>query len=144
MAHRRITQAAWEELAGVTEWVPKLRKTETMPRRQVQTTLSSVALAVAVTASGRARAWGAEGDRLLALEPGAKLALISTWPDEVRTPAKAPWHYVNLRATDLRTTTRPRSSHRLWQLNLVLSTDRAWQNPTRHCRYPAAGMGACS
>jgi len=61
-------------------------------------------------------AWGAQGHRwiatlaqsqlseaaqhqvehLLALEPGATLASISTWADEVRTPATAAWHYVNL------------------------------------------------
>ena len=38
----------------------------------------------------------AEVDRLLALEPGATLASISTWADEVRTPTTAQWHYVNL------------------------------------------------
>ncbi len=36
-----------------------------------------------------------EVDRLLALEPGATLQSISTWPDEHRSPATAPWHYVN-------------------------------------------------
>ena len=35
--------------------------------------------------------------RLLALEPGATLASVSTWPDEVRSPTTAPWHYVNFR-----------------------------------------------
>ena len=38
----------------------------------------------------------AQVDRLLALEPGATLASISTWADESRTPATAKWHYVNL------------------------------------------------
>ncbi|MBV8502593.1 MAG: S1/P1 nuclease [Paucibacter sp.] len=38
----------------------------------------------------------AQVDRLLKLEPGATLESVSTWPDEVRTPATAPWHYVNL------------------------------------------------
>jgi hypothetical protein len=37
----------------------------------------------------------AEVTRLLALEPGATLASISTWPDEVRAPTTAKWHYVN-------------------------------------------------
>lgn len=37
----------------------------------------------------------AEVDRLLALEPGETLASISTWADEHRNPAAAPWHYVN-------------------------------------------------
>jgi nuclease S1 len=34
-------------------------------------------------------------DALLALEPGATLASISTWADEHRSPPTAPWHYVN-------------------------------------------------
>ncbi len=62
-----------------------------------------------------AHAWGTEGhriiaalaqrqltpaarkeiDRLLALEPGETLESISTWADEHRSPATAPWHYVN-------------------------------------------------
>jgi hypothetical protein len=37
----------------------------------------------------------AEVDRLLALEPGATLASVSTWADEIRSPSTAPWHYVN-------------------------------------------------
>jgi hypothetical protein len=63
----------------------------------------------------RAHAWGADGHRLiaevaetqfstaaraevarlLAVEPGATLASISTWPDEVRSPSTASWHYLN-------------------------------------------------
>jgi nuclease S1 len=62
-----------------------------------------------------ARAWGSEGhqvvaliaesalepqaraavEQLLALEPGATLASISTWADEHRSPATSAWHYVN-------------------------------------------------
>lgn len=38
---------------------------------------------------------GAEVARLLALEPGATLASISTWADEQRSPQTAAWHYVN-------------------------------------------------
>jgi len=38
----------------------------------------------------------AEVNRLLALEPGATLASISTWADENRSPSTASWHYVNL------------------------------------------------
>lgn len=34
-------------------------------------------------------------DQLLALEPDASLESISTWADEHRNPATAPWHYVN-------------------------------------------------
>ena len=37
----------------------------------------------------------AKVDRLLAIEPGATLASISTWADEHRSPPTAPWHYVN-------------------------------------------------
>ncbi len=37
-----------------------------------------------------------EALRLLAQEPGATLASVSTWADEARTPVTAPWHYVNL------------------------------------------------
>jgi hypothetical protein len=60
-------------------------------------------------------AWGAEGhqviaklaesqltpkargevNRLLAQEPDATMASVSTWADEHRNPATAPWHYVN-------------------------------------------------
>lgn len=43
--------------------------------------------------SARARS---EIARLLALEPGAILASISTWADDTRTPSTAAWHYVNL------------------------------------------------
>lgn len=39
----------------------------------------------------------AEVDRLLASEPGATLASIATWADEVRSPTIAAWHYVNFR-----------------------------------------------
>jgi hypothetical protein len=59
-----------------------------------------------------AHAWGSEGhqvvaliaqaqlnpkvrtevEHLLALEPGATLVSISTWADEHRNPATAPWH----------------------------------------------------
>jgi hypothetical protein len=63
----------------------------------------------------QAYAWGAEGhqviallaesqltskvrgevNRLLAQEPNATMASVSTWADEHRNPATAPWHYVN-------------------------------------------------
>ena len=43
--------------------------------------------------SDRARS---EVARLLAIEPGATLASVSTWADEARTPSTAAWHYVNL------------------------------------------------
>ena len=35
-------------------------------------------------------------DALLALEPGAMLASISTWADEHRSPATARRHFVNI------------------------------------------------
>lgn len=43
--------------------------------------------------SDRARS---EVARLLAIEPGATLASVSTWADEARSPSTAAWHYVNL------------------------------------------------
>jgi hypothetical protein len=65
--------------------------------------------ALGLTLSAAAHAWGTEGhqvialiadkqltaaaraevDRLLAIEPGATLASISTWPDEHRSPQTA-------------------------------------------------------
>jgi hypothetical protein len=71
--------------------------------------------ALMLLATSHAQAWGREGhqvvanlaaaqlspearaevDKLLALEPEASLASISTWADEHRNPATAPWHYVN-------------------------------------------------
>jgi hypothetical protein len=41
-----------------------------------------------------------EVDRLLAQEPGATLASISTWADEQRNPATAAWHCVNFKRGD--------------------------------------------
>ena len=41
-----------------------------------------------------------EVDRLLATEPGQTMASISTWADEHRNPATAPWHYVNFPVGD--------------------------------------------
>ena len=77
--------------------------------------LCGLILSIAVTGASVAHAWGTDGhhviaivaasnlttkakaevDRLLALEPGATLVSISTWADEHRNPATAPWHYVN-------------------------------------------------
>lgn len=34
-------------------------------------------------------------EKLLAIEPGATLATISTWADEARSPVTSKWHYVN-------------------------------------------------
>lgn len=78
--------------------------------------LSAAILALILAWAGPAGAWGNEGhqivaliadrhltpvakrkvQQLLALEPGATLASISTWADEHRSPATAAWHYVNL------------------------------------------------
>jgi hypothetical protein len=75
-----------------------------------------VLLALVTVLPHQARAFGSEGHRLvatiaerqlsdrarlevtrlLAIEPGATLASISTWADEARTPSTAAWHYVNL------------------------------------------------
>lgn len=76
---------------------------------------ASLLLAFTALLPSTANAWGTEGhqvialiaqanltpraqaevEKLLALEPGATLASISTWADEHRSPATAPWHYVN-------------------------------------------------
>lgn len=77
--------------------------------------LAAIAVAAGVVAAGPALGWGRTGhqiiaeiaaahidartrsevDRLLALEPGATLASVSTWADEARSPATARWHYLN-------------------------------------------------
>ena len=86
-------------------------------KRVARTLATSAALVVSVFAAtvSTANAWGTEGhqvvaliaqsqltpkaraevDRLLALEPGATLASVSTWADEHRNPSTASWHYVN-------------------------------------------------
>lgn len=99
----------------------KLQSQPTKPRAARPTPrahwfLQLIVLAVAGASPLDAGAWGAEGHRLvaelaetrltdatraevmrlLALEPGASLASISTWADEVRSPTTAAWHYVNL------------------------------------------------
>ena len=76
----------------------------------------SLLCVVMVIAAQSAWAWGAAGhqviatlaqqqltptaqretERLLSLEPGSSLVLVSTWADEHRNPQTAPWHYVNL------------------------------------------------
>lgn len=77
--------------------------------------ISAVVLGVMALTPPAALSWGSEGhkliahateallsasanaevSRLLALEPGATLASISTWADEIRSPATATWHYLN-------------------------------------------------
>lgn len=76
----------------------------------------AVVLLVPLTLSSIAHAWGAEGhrliaelaesqltpsaraevNRLLAAEPSATISSVATWSDEIRSPATARWHYVNL------------------------------------------------
>ena len=83
--------------------------------RRFRTIANCLAGIVILGASFSAHAWGTEGhqviamiaekeltpaaraevDRLLALEPGATMASVSTWADEHRTPHTAAWHYVN-------------------------------------------------
>jgi hypothetical protein len=83
-----------------------------IPTRWLAKAMATIAV---VTWSQLAFAWGGTGhqvvanlaysqlspkaksevDRLLALEPDATLASISTWADEHRNPATAAWHYVN-------------------------------------------------
>ena len=75
----------------------------------------AVALTCTLVLPIPARAWGADGHRivarlaqsqlspaamsevtkLLALEPGATLESVSTWADEARALSTAPWHYLN-------------------------------------------------
>jgi hypothetical protein len=82
---------------------------------EVRSKQTWVALVVAVFLPLQALSWGAEGhqviaklaesqltpkarseiNHLLSMEPDATLASISTWADEHRSPATAPWHYVN-------------------------------------------------
>jgi hypothetical protein len=81
----------------------------------VRVTFRALLIAVLALLVSTAHAWGTQGhqvvadlayaqlttkaktevDRLLALEPGATLASISTWADETRNKTTAPWHYVN-------------------------------------------------
>jgi hypothetical protein len=90
-----------------------------MPRLRLLAIRWTVAVP-ALVMSATAWPWGAEGHhavadlagarltpaasaevaRLLALEPGATLASSSTWPDEVRAPTTAKWHYVNFENDD--------------------------------------------
>jgi len=75
---------------------------------------------ICLLGSANALAWGADGHRLIAelaeaqlapaakaevehllgQEPGATMVSVSTWADEVRRPAGAPMHYVNLPLDD--------------------------------------------
>lgn len=75
----------------------------------------TAALLIALNFSSPAHAWGAEGHRLIAdladsqltpaarsevarllgAEPGATMASVSTWADEIRSRDTASWHYVN-------------------------------------------------
>ncbi len=83
--------------------------------RKARGLVRGLLLVVGLVISGGSWAWGAAGHRLiaeyadarmspnarmqvgrlLALEPGATLASVSTWADEVRSPTTAAWHYLN-------------------------------------------------
>lgn len=84
---------------------------------RISSHLAALAITVilGVVSTSSARAWGTEGhqviatiddkqltpnartevNRLLAMEPSASLASISTWADEHRNPQTAALHYVN-------------------------------------------------
>jgi nuclease S1 len=88
--------------------------------RHILKTLLYICLLTLAVQGHRAMAWGSDGhkivamlaeaqlspvarkevERLLAQEPGATLESISTWADEHRNPATAPWHYVNVPRED--------------------------------------------
>jgi nuclease S1 len=88
--------------------------------RHILKTLLYICLLTLAVQGHRAMAWGSDGhkivamlaeaqlspvarkevERLLAQEPGATLESISTWADEHRNPATAPWHYVNFPRED--------------------------------------------
>lgn len=83
--------------------------------RGARSLIGGLALLMGLVSSSGSWAWGADGhrliaehavtrlspaartevERLLALEPGATLASVSTWADEVRSPTTAAWHYLN-------------------------------------------------
>jgi hypothetical protein len=83
--------------------------------KSLSTFSRSAIIAMAFAVAATAHAWGTQGhqvianlayaqltvkaktevDRLLALEPSATLASISTWADETRNKTTAAWHYVN-------------------------------------------------
>lgn len=93
-------------------WTPPARS----PRTWLLLAMALVLLGVAV--SGTAKAWGVEGHRIVAdiaqsnltpaatqavaallqAEPEPTLAGVSSWADQVRTPATAPFHFVNFPA----------------------------------------------
>jgi hypothetical protein len=86
------------------------------PSQRFAACMFAVLLLLLMANPGTASAWGLQGhhliaenamgrlspaaraevERLLALEPGATLASVSTWADETRSPSTAAWHYVNL------------------------------------------------
>jgi hypothetical protein len=91
-------------------------QTRTHTRAHTLPALAAAAVALTATLHATpAQAWGADGHRLvaqlaesrlqpaalagvqqlLALEPGATLASVSTWADEQRNPRTAAWHYLN-------------------------------------------------
>ena len=90
--------------------------TTSIPPMSIRPNISRIVLAtVMAILATNAFAWGKEGhqvvaklaetqldakartevDRLLALETGATLSSVSTWPDEQRNRATSHWHYLN-------------------------------------------------
>lgn len=86
-----------------------------MTSHRTASLIRSTAALVLVACHGLALAWGSDAHQLVARiaqaqlspkaqqgiqalldqEPGSTLVSISTWADEVRNPATAPWHYLN-------------------------------------------------
>lgn len=95
-------------------WKPRARQAACVWQR-TRSLIGGLLLIAGLVCSGGSRAWGGDGHRLiaeyaearlspaartqvgllLALEPGATLASVSTWADEVRSPKTAAWHYLN-------------------------------------------------
>lgn len=114
----RVRRCACENdagpLRGPANTAHDTRMTTTISRTRLL--LAATMLAALASLPSHTAAWGADGhrliaevaegllsapakteaQRLLALEPGATFASVSTWADEARTPVTAPWHYVNL------------------------------------------------
>lgn len=96
------------------EW-KRLQNTTVFATLSMKLLPLAATLLFALSASSTAHAWGAEGHRLiadladvqltavaraevarlLAAEPGATMASVSTWADEIRSRETASWHYVN-------------------------------------------------
>ena len=91
------------------------RKLLVSPHNALTRAFGSASIVLALCVPLQALSWGTEGHqviaklaeaqltpqartevtRLLGLEPGSTMTTISTWADEHRNPATAPWHYLN-------------------------------------------------